>query len=393
MVYRDRKSFYPLTKGEAIFVHPTRGATIKSSLPKGLDRCVDYSQVWDGFFEVTHKTMSNIPVSSKRYWAAIGDESYITEFKNFTPDYFADCGPMSHLDDPSRPGNPILAVQLASGTNPSKPVVNLPVALFELRELPDLVRGLGAEAIKRIYQRRKVKDVAGANLAFQFGLMPMVSDFVKLLNFKNSISNRVKLLKKFQKGPLIRKMSLYSSVVTSTPGTTVTSNSSPSYFVIHHKLLSVTTQRKVWGYVKWEPLPGFLEQFPPTLAGDRSLELRARQIVSGFTLDTLTLWEALPWSWLVDWFSNCGDWLSSQRSLVPLSAQSPRVCETITTRYQWECVDTSTAKPITGGKFGETTLTTKSRWITSAALPSAHLPSLTIGQANILSSLAALRVR
>lgn len=393
MVYRDRTTLLAFGRGQAIYKHPDRGITLKESAPTLSARCIDYSRTWDGFLDITRKSMTSMGVSSKRNWRGILDESWVTEFKNFTPDYFKDGGPMSHLDDPNRPGNPDLAVQLVSRTNPSRPVANIPVALFELKDLPGLVRTIGTEAIRRIIRQRKLKDVAGANLAYQFGLKPMISDFVKLMNFKKSTEDRVKLLKKFQQGPLLRKTTLYTSVMTTTPGTIVTSNSAPSVFVIHHKLRRVVTTRKVWGYVKWIPLPGFLEQFPATREGDVALERRALQIVSGFTLDTLTLWEALPWSWLADWFSNTGDWLTSQRSLVPLYAEPPRICETITTNYEWECMDTSTAELITSGRFGTTTLTTKTRRITSAALPSAHLPALTIGQVNILSSLAALRVR
>lgn len=392
MGYRDDTRYLSQGEGSAIAIDPW-GNVYKYNTPQVSHNRKDLAGVRDGYFEVTKTAMNNMGITSKRYWRSEGDESWTTTFKNFVGDYFYNGGPMSHLPDPSRPSNSDLAVRLMAGTNPSRPVVNLPVAIFELRELPDLIRSFGRQAIIRMIRARKARDIASFNLAYQFGLKPMISDVSKLLDFQTQSDNRLALLKKLQNGPLLRKMQLYSSSVDSEPNTAITSNSSPSLFVVDHVLRRISTSRKVWGYVKWSPTSDFASEFPRSPEGDAKLNARARQIVLGMTLDTYTLWEALPWSWLVDWFGNCGDWLSSKRNLVPVSAETPRICETTTTVYSWECVNCSTNREITGGKFGTTTLTSKTRNLASAALPSAHLPGFSAGQMNILSSLAVLRLR
>jgi hypothetical protein len=329
---------------------------------------------------VEHSDIQNAGISHV-YWTTnppVPDRYKIT--KNFVPSYFRNAGgPMSHLSDPQRPSNPALAVQLLNGTNPSRSVIDLPISIFELRELPSLIRRQGDNILQQI---------ASGNLKYEFGIKPMIADIRDLLDFQRSVNNRVKLLKKLQTKTLCRKQTLYTGSVSTNPDTLTTTNSAPSTFQTVHRLRTRTTSRTVWGYVKYSPTAGF----HPNIVSNKDLESLARKIVLGMTLDASTAWNALPWSWLADWYGNVGDWLSAHRNLVPCTATVPRICETTRTSYNW-VLESSNIGLEKGQHACTGTLVSKSREIVSAALPSADLPFLTGRQVGILASLAASRSR
>lgn len=375
---RTRIRTVPVTSGRAERVS---GATVTStaiSEPYIRSVVTDSEGVRDGSFMVNHFDVVNATISH-RYIIDPFRPVY-KELINFTPKYFEVANGYTHLNDPNLPSNPSLGVLTLNRTNPSKPVVDIPVSLFELREIPSLVYSFGRRAFQR---------VADGHLRYEFGVKPVISDLFKLLDFKKDVDNRMRLLMKLQQGSLLRKVALYSSAISAAPGTLVTTNSSPPDFYCSHRLTTKVTNRTVWGYVRWTPDP---VKFDLVDYPEERIRYLARRIVLGSSPDLSTLWNALPWSWLADWFGNMGDYLEAHRSLIPVNASTPRVCQTTVTEELF-VLSTSNFGLSVGQHSCVRRLTTKSRVLAPASLPSADFPLLSGRQVGILASLAALRSR
>lgn len=330
----------------------------------------------DNALTITHTFATKPTVSKSRYQLPV-----IYEAKNFPLTYFGLGIAIPHLADPARPLNHQLAITIIAKTNPSKPVVDLPVSITELRELPSLVQGVG---------ERLIKKVARNNLKNEFGWVPLISDLRKLMNFRKDVENRIKLFQKFaEEGSMLRKVQLYKSTISEEKGTNVTTNSSPSWATVNHTLVRHTTTRTTWGYVRWTPEADFSK-----IAGNKdALQRAAIDAVYGLKIDYVTAWNLFPWSWLADWFSNIGEWLEGHRRVVPIIPGIPRICETTESVYHFSnLAQTNLALPV--GTHCPTVKTiTKTRNAASASFPSASLPLLTDRQIGILASLFVLRAK
>lgn len=285
---------------------------------------------------------------------------------------------IAHLNDASLPDLPSLATLTLGRTNPSRAKIDLPVSLLELRELPDLLRKAGQSFFA---------PLASANIKWQFGVKPLIGDFISLLEIKRSADNRMKLFKKLQEKPLLRKVALYENVIEAPQPWKAETLSSANDMLVNYHVRSWRTSYKVWGYVTWTPSTKLLE----SPMDDAALLTLAKRTVLGLTIDGSTVWEALPWSWLADWYSNFGDWLAANRSLIDVVPSTPRICFTLETRKSYANRRTNS---IPEGVSTPTVVhTQKARRIVSAAWPTASLPFLTDRQVGILASLAVLKGR
>lgn len=364
------------------FVQVTPGGKITSLREDDYtykSKCVDTFGLRDNVFKVDHY-FTNGHLLNRRFYYELPDLSRYRECINYPMQYFTGAGNISHQTDSNKPSDSYLAVKVLAATNPSKPVVDLPVSLLELRELPSLLKTTGDTLIKTFAKK---------NLNREFGLTPLMSDFVSLWDIGDDIKKRVEMFKQLREKPLCRKAILYENSVVTNPGTSVQSNSSPTQCRVSHKMVQQVTDIKVWGYVTWKPDPVFNKMNPEY--GDQELQYLARRAVYGAQVGLVTAWNALPWTWLIDWFGNIGDWLEANRHVVPTIPSIPRICETIrTTRYYVS--DGGGTMGLLPGEFPITQgLVTKRRALVSASLPSAYLPLLTERQVGILASLAILR--
>jgi len=115
---------------------------------------------------------------------------------------------------------------------------------------------------------------------------------------------------------------------------------------------TVQSLRK-WVTVQWRGKPDAVPS-----AGD--MLAQARLAVHGWDLSAgaiaSTMWDAMPWSWLADYFGNIGEFLASQRNLLGITPSNICVC----TEYTKEVIDnvTSASSGITsrGGKCFHQTL-------------------------------------
>lgn len=205
----------------------------------------------------------------------------------------------------SLPGD--LASKLFAQANPLRPEILLPVFLFELRELPGMIRQLGRFNLLKPSNRPGRGDSrlpAQMWLSGNFGWAPLVSDLSKLMGFSESLAKREQEFDRiFAKGGTTRKMTLYTN---SSPAQTSFTVSAGNV----NRSLTATgmSSVKTWGTVRVKPsvLPSGnpIRRPPPDYVARAFLGLTANNISSN-------VWEALPWSWLIDYFINVGSYLQS----------------------------------------------------------------------------------
>jgi hypothetical protein len=282
----------------------------------------------------------------------------------------------------SIPSTGALAAELLALTNPSRPVVDLPVAVAELGELPMLLKGYGDGFLKAL---------ARGNLGYQFGIRPLISDLSSLLDFESEVRKRKKELDSLAAGGLRRKRVLWEGSATFATNQVQTNfGNGGAYF--HN--VKRTTHGKVWGFVRWKPSAHF-----PDSSEERAR--LARRAVLGLTVDFSTAWNLMPWSWMIDWCSSVGNFLMARRNIIPCYHDIPQIMTHLQTQTIWTpgsngygTFPHNFAPTYVQKNFGSyaTTKETKDRARASATLD-AHMPGLSLRQLSILGSLGISKYR
>nr|APG77050.1 hypothetical protein [Beihai levi-like virus 10] len=292
-------------------------------------RCLDEVIVGDGgYFNTRHYTVTGGILNGTYRWA--GRDWKVENLPPVPPGGPAGNNSVWNLsEDIFSPDDTYYATRIAAETNPSRPDVDIGVFLGELRDIPHLFKVFGDTALK---------TVSRANLAYWFGWRPLANDLLKIVNFSDIADKRYVELKKLYESGLsyTRVMDRFKTPKVDRGDALM--HNTPAWMLSR----STTSEEKVSCHIKWRPTT-----LPPS--NDSELRALARRVAFGLTVDPSTAWELMPWSWLVDWFSSVGDYLSLYRNLVPseyydLFVMRERINETRTT--------TSYLKD-TGGRFGK----------------------------------------
>jgi hypothetical protein len=272
-----------------------------------------------------------------------------------------------------------LAWEVLARTNPSRSHVNVPAALGELRDIPQLVKGWGGGLLKKI---------AKGNISWRFGVKPMIGDIKKLMNFAGAVEQRMRYLRKLRDGKTIRKRVNLS---------TATSSSASSNLLLHSNGATLRGDvqtyyaAKAWGTAEWKLQP---DADLPTL-DDAELKKLAQRLALGIsTRGALeAAWELTPWSWFVDWFSNVGDIMAATNNTVPCTWGRVAVMRHSESRMSVTHNPTGSDTWPTYEGWYRLHRRRKERWNASPVIPVPlpYLPLLDKGQLSILLSLAALR--
>ncbi len=212
----------------------------------------------------------------------------------------------SHIPVGGSPTLASAAAKIAADTNPSRPLLDLPVFIFELRELPNL-----------LLQRSKNigVDIARGRLSLEYGWKPLINDLLGLLEFKRAFNDRVIEINALRRSGLRRKRIVFNGSSTPESFDHASALMNEQGLIVLGHSDKVTTE-KVTGFVKWMPD----EDIPRHLGlWNETAEQKALFALLGLNptiADASTLWEILPFSWLADWCSNMGDYLAAHRNIV-----------------------------------------------------------------------------
>lgn len=284
-----------------------------------------------------------------------------------------------------------IATNAAARTNPSRPYVDVPVNILELGDVYRMIRDHGRGIITDAWElitlpraSRHVRNAARTNLAYQYGLAPLVGDLVKMNYFRRETFNRMKEIRRLQ-GPkgLRRTINADAGSVEFQSGlaymqSSLASTDSPD--IRWDGWTGVTVR----AHVRWRA-GGDL----PKVTESAAMEGLVQRALTGMTLDASTFWEALPWSWLIDWGFGIGDYFKSHRNIIPAVLEGVWISQHTRTKY---------TQPGRSFAYGEGYMNpgtfvreSKLRSYSMPVLPTAHFPFLSGTQVGILGSLSVMR--
>jgi len=266
--------------------------------------------------------------------------------------------------------------KLANRTNPGRIVTSIPQFIGELKDFPSMLRRDGNNLLRHKPSR---SSAGGAYLEWTFAWVPLYRDLSNFLNATGIVDSRVKELRSlYENGGLKRRLKLGQSgqhadsdLAVSTIGTKV-----------FRCTLKGFTKGDQWGTCRWVPTA------LPTDMSNQGLRKIASDAVYGKSGNHISdVWNLLPWSWMIDWVSNTGDFIESHANTIPCDIRDICIMRHLLTTWSWKRSDAHTwAK---GGE-GEVRLETKERFMGSYSL-SASIPFLNGGQLSILGALIASR--
>ena len=197
-----------------------------------------------------------------------------------------------------------LAAKALANANPNTPEIDLPVSILELRELPSLLRDAGSIALRQLSARNVSKASAKAIIMGEFGIQPVIRDVLTLMDFAEKVAARERYLMRLNSAEPIR---IKRTIAKQSWDTSVTKTHTPGY-VIRLQYLTTSTY--------WYTIRGHLT----VLLSQRDIETAAFRAVLGTGPPSVSsLWQLLPWSWLIDWFSTLGDLLAAYRTGIPFT--------------------------------------------------------------------------
>jgi len=184
---------------------------------------------------------------------------------------------------------------------PDSTYADFAVSIAELREISQLVKLRGSN----------LASLMGSTLlAIEFGWKPIISDAKKLANMAASVRKRLDFLRKNVGKPVKRKRLLYKFTESHGQVSELTFGTPYTYHSVEPK----EGTYPVYGLCEYEAwyhsvlTYDFLEDPKKTPKWDES----AFRYFIGLNLDGSTLWEATPWTWLIDWFTNVGDFVEDR---------------------------------------------------------------------------------
>lgn len=264
--------------------------------------------------------------------------------------------------------------RFAAGTNPSRPAVRLPVFVAELRDIPGMVKEMGAVAIAirdkgfaAVAKKANTATLGKANLAYQFGWRPFVQDLWKMVTFADACEKRKKELTKLSRQGLRRRWNRLDE-------------GSESYTEFDQDLGTLQFKRSV--VVKaggiWKcSYPGSADLTPSQI----------RRVILGSDPGNITanVWEALPWSWFTDYFLNVGQMLQAGNQTIAYLDRG-----WITNVWESKCSSSGSPGWTSPGFM---TFREIERYPANPSVPTASFPTLEAGQLSILGSLAVVKNR
>nr|UJQ85208.1 MAG: hypothetical protein 1 [Leviviridae sp.] len=289
-------------------------------------------------------------------------------FKDYYADAFTFAGrPQFPLitSYPEEKSSAAYAAAALARTNPNRPNVDVVANVLELGDLPMLVKSAGSTLAQQL---------AGNYLRYHFGIKPIVNDIAKLINFTKLMNKKLDAIEKLRKTGGLRKTVTLDKLSASQLNSNIVLQSAGSvYFTDTFETIG---HRTIRGHVRWLPGADYSKY------SQAEMSAMAKKAVIGLEANFSGLWEGLPWSWLIDWYSNVGDLLMQTRNLIPVT------CDSIT--IMRETTSVSVTHPNQGGnqriESATVTKVRKERYPASATLD-AHLPLLEAGQMGILTSL------
>lgn len=197
---------------------------------------------------------------------------------------------------------------------PGNPAMSLGVFLAELRDMPGMVRDLREKCklLQNMRGRSSWRKFSASRdfLSYQFAWKPFVKDVLKMSQEAFSYRRRLDRLQKSSgvwqsvSGSLSDGVPEYSDTTHSEGWGGVYPILNTLYFGRPNETMNrVAKSQRVW-------FSGKMRYYMPPMETSRD-RFNVMRRMYGLTLTPDLVWNIMPWSWLIDWFTNVGDVMSN----------------------------------------------------------------------------------
>jgi len=198
---------------------------------------------------------------------------------------------------PTALGTDKLALWSLGSTAIAKSLPDVPeFSLF--RFVGELREGLPKIPLKTLANEKKLRNAGGEYLNYQFGIAPLISDLQKFLEAVQHPKLRAAVKRQLFEEHRVRK-TIDKGTETSTRALTSTETNSLSLLNASGIKGTLTTRSsfEIWSSCSFA--------YHQVNMLDRLLdELDNATLGLGVTPTAIDIWNLVPWSWLVDWFTN-----------------------------------------------------------------------------------------
>jgi hypothetical protein len=199
----------------------------------------------------------------------------------------------------------------AAETNPSEAEFQAAAFLAELRDIGGLFQSVGSTMAK-----------FGANeyLKFQYGWTPLIRDLKQVFQVMERLNKRMVEVQRLNSTGELRKRyrTQYDPHVDTW---SVNTHSSNDVFIHEGSIIRsdifTDVRMERWAQTVWVP------DVPENLFRSigRSQFDKVRSALYGVNIDGPTLWQIMPWSWIIDWNTNLSEYIESQNNTVGAKLQ------------------------------------------------------------------------
>jgi len=302
-----------------------------------------------------------------------------------------------------------------NGLKPTRPDFSLGRALYELKDVPDMLKHANEHLVKRV-RGKATKPPSRTEewyLAIQFGWLPLLSDIRSFVNTQMGMQKRLAQLIKDEGKPVRRSNKKANHPMrnpynepNSSPGDQWTyidnhaynTNMRPGLVTQCYGGGAAQTEFKGETNVHTWMEGQFRYLLPP---GPKNVLWKAKMIglINGLKVTPSEVYKAMPWTWLADFFLNLGSFLEAQENGVA----DLLICDYcyVMCTYEWKATTTSsqfvyTDKDATVGTMVTSSITTtytnKSRWPASTFGFGVKQSDLTPFQVSVLGALGKSRL-
>jgi hypothetical protein len=270
-------------------------------------------------------------------------------------------------------------LDLIAGTNPSRPVVNIPELIEDIVDLPKAVKGLG-DLILNPGKLIKPKGLAGEYLGVQFGWLPLIDDLTKLLDFQRYAIKRNRELHQLYSGKGLRRRLKFAD---DTAVSTTTMSTSVGISIVT-LTCSLVVKRTSWGTIHWYPT-----DLPPYHPDDLRWNQLSTKLVVGATPEAMLngIWKVIPWTWLIGWFTNVGKFTLANSWTVPAQHGAGCFMSEVDAELSSAGVTATNAASAVPTHGGKATHTSKTRLVSDVVTAGVNIPYLDMFRLSILSAL------
>jgi len=303
-----------------------------------------------------------------------GDGNYMV-YNNCAPAFYRGAS-FTHLAVSGTPTDAASATRAIARSNPSRAVIDLPISLVELRELPSLLHLAGKHLLRK---------GANALLSYQYGWKPLIQDVRSLTDFSAAFKKRMKEVTRIvERGGTRYRHSIGNWSAVGTQGPLFISSDNGD--LIQAKS-DIKSKCEMWSTVRWSTYVQCSH-----LIGTPELEAMVIKAIGGWQVDASTTWNLIPWSWLVDWYGTMGDFLEANRKVFPFESSACCVMKHTTTTHTWTPTFYKNVYKNLSGGSAVIQVDTKYRNGGLGASVSADIPIMSGRQASILGALGIQRV-